>query len=204
MNESDDNFTIVSGTLDDLSSFIKLLLISEPELYQELFGRNYLEILEALFKRQNNNFSYENIIIAKKGDEVLGMLLGYSYEKFVKMIFKSSITFFRVMGCQFFTSLPKFIKLGSSMEKIDKNSFYISNLAVYPEYRRRGIGKKLMTKAEEIAINSECSKICLDVSYENEKAMLFYKSLGFHESGKGKEFKINDKNFSFVRFEKNL
>lgn len=204
MSESYDIFTIVSGKPNDFGEFIRLLLISEPDLYQELFGSNYLEVLEALFKRRGNNFSYENVIFAKNSDIVLGMLLGYSYEKFVRMIFRSSLTFLRVIGWQFFDSLPKFIKLGNSMKKIYKGSFYINNLAVYPEYRGRGIGKKLMKRAEEIAMELGCNKVCLDVSFGNEKAVLFYKSIGFHESGLGKEVRFGGKKFQFIRFEKSL
>ncbi len=199
-----DFFEIVSAVPDDVSDFVKLLLISEPDLYCELFGVNYLDVLVALFKRPNNNFSYENVIFAKRSDEVLGMLLGYSYEKFVRMIFNSSVVFLRVMGLQFFNLLPKFIKLGKSVKKVDRDSFYISNLAVYPEYRGRGVGRKLMEKAAEIAISLRCSKMCLDVSYGNEKAMLFYESLGFYESGTSNEVWIGGKKFRFIRFERYL
>ena len=65
---------------------------------------------------------------------------------------------------------------------------YINNVAVLPEYRRQGIGKKLL-----LALNEECEKrrlsfITLEVRESNEGAIGLYTSLGYEQVGRRKRF----------------
>jgi len=63
----------------------------------------------------------------------------------------------------------------------DKTTFKIERLAVLPEYRHYGIGKKLMDFAySEIVRNS--GKIAqVEIVNENTKLKSWYKSIGFYE-----------------------
>ena len=55
----------------------------------------------------------------------------------------------------------------------------ITNVAVYPEYRRRGIARRLMETALEWTRAQGASKLFLQVSTGNEAARQLYQSLGF-------------------------
>lgn len=56
---------------------------------------------------------------------------------------------------------------------------WINYLAVAPDYRRRGIGRMLMTEAERLLRNEGCPKINLQVREENEAVIEFYRQLGY-------------------------
>ncbi len=61
-------------------------------------------------------------------------------------------------------------------------SYYlIANVAVHPEYRRRGIARKLTTAAIEQARRRRAQSVWLHVRSENNAANDLYRSLGFVE-----------------------
>jgi ribosomal protein S18 acetylase RimI-like enzyme len=55
----------------------------------------------------------------------------------------------------------------------------IHDIVVIPEYRGRGISKKLLAKAEEIAKELGCCKLTLEVLEGNKTAQAAYKAYGF-------------------------
>lgn len=68
---------------------------------------------------------------------------------------------------------------------------YIDNIAVRPDYRRLGIGEKLLKTAQENAFGRKCEFITLEVRRSNEKAISLYKKLGYQTAGERKNFYTN-------------
>ena len=65
---------------------------------------------------------------------------------------------------------------------------HLLNITVNPAVRRRGIGKYLMTAIENIARQSYCQRIILEVRSSNFIAMKLYERLGFELMGQRKEY----------------
>lgn len=57
--------------------------------------------------------------------------------------------------------------------------WYIDILAVYPEYRRLGIGRKLLVEVENLARQQGATKIALNCEKDNTKAYKLYEKLGY-------------------------
>lgn len=55
----------------------------------------------------------------------------------------------------------------------------VDELVVDAEYRGFGIGKMLMEKITQIAIENECKRLELDSSFHRKEAHQFYERLGF-------------------------
>jgi GNAT superfamily N-acetyltransferase len=55
---------------------------------------------------------------------------------------------------------------------------YLEDLFVLPEYRRRGIGKALITKLAQVAVQRGCGRLEWSVLDWNESAQAFYRSMG--------------------------
>lgn len=55
----------------------------------------------------------------------------------------------------------------------------IHDLAVLAEYRGQGIAKRLLLRAEKIAIEKGCCKLTLEVLQGNVKAQAVYRSCGY-------------------------
>lgn len=60
---------------------------------------------------------------------------------------------------------------------------HITNIAVLPEYRNRGIGAMLIDKMVEICKCSEITTMTLEVRVSNTPAINLYKKFGFYSVG---------------------
>lgn len=65
---------------------------------------------------------------------------------------------------------------------------YVTNIGVMPDYRRRGIGRKIVNKLIDFSIEKSLAFLSLEVRVSNTSAINLYKSLGFKEVGKRKNF----------------
>lgn len=61
---------------------------------------------------------------------------------------------------------------------LTKPGIYLEDLFVLPEYRRQGIGKALITKVAQIAVERDCGRLEWSVLDWNEPAKAFYRSMG--------------------------
>jgi GNAT superfamily N-acetyltransferase len=62
-------------------------------------------------------------------------------------------------------------------------SAVIEDVAVDPKWQGRGVGKKMMQYALEIARKAGCYKAALSSNLKRERAHAFYESLGFERHG---------------------
>jgi ribosomal protein S18 acetylase RimI-like enzyme len=69
--------------------------------------------------------------------------------------------------------------VGSIMAGYDGHRGWIYSLAVLPEYRRRGLGSRLMRHAEERLRLLGCPKINLQIMEGNEAVEAFYRNQGY-------------------------
>lgn len=63
------------------------------------------------------------------------------------------------------------------------NEAHITNVAVLPEFRNKGIGKMLLEKMIEVCRCSEIDVMSLEVRKSNEPAKSLYRKHGFREVG---------------------
>ena len=56
---------------------------------------------------------------------------------------------------------------------------WINYLAVHPDYRRKGYGRRLMQHAEALLLELGCPKINLQVRTDNKSVVEFYRRLGY-------------------------
>ncbi len=65
---------------------------------------------------------------------------------------------------------------------------YIANIAVRPEYRRMGLGEKLISAAADGAEKRNCEFITLEVRKSNAPAIALYEKQGYNIAGERKNF----------------
>jgi GNAT superfamily N-acetyltransferase len=61
---------------------------------------------------------------------------------------------------------------------LTKPGIYLEDIFVLPEYRRMGIGKALLTKIAQIAVERDCGRLEWSVLDWNEPAQAFYRRMG--------------------------
>ncbi|WP_317907031.1 GNAT family N-acetyltransferase, partial [Bacillus subtilis] len=68
-------------------------------------------------------------------------------------------------------------------EKMGDESLEIERIYIKNEFQKHGLGKYLFNKAMEIAKELNKKKIWLGVWEKNENAIVFYKKMGFVQTG---------------------
>ena len=61
---------------------------------------------------------------------------------------------------------------------LTKPGIYLEDIFVSPEYRRQGIGKALLTKVAQIAVERDCGRLEWSVLDWNQPAIDFYEKMG--------------------------
>jgi len=79
------------------------------------------------------------------------------------------------------------------------NLFYISKLFVDEKHRNIGLGRKLLTEIENVAIKHSCNTIRLDTL--NKKSHSFYLNYGFEKTMEIKDYM---EGFDLLFFHKNI
>jgi ribosomal-protein-alanine N-acetyltransferase len=64
----------------------------------------------------------------------------------------------------------------------------IANIAVEKDFRRRGIGRKILERIIAYARDKSCLKITLDVRESNREAIDLYNKFGFKIAGRRKKY----------------
>lgn len=68
------------------------------------------------------------------------------------------------------------------------DELHVATIATHPEFRRQGIGKTLLTHALKSAREEGVVRSFLEVRASNQAAIEMYKSFGFVEDGRRKEY----------------
>ncbi len=68
------------------------------------------------------------------------------------------------------------------------NEVYITNIAVFPEYRKNGYGEKLLSRLCYISTAEGAEFVTLEVRKSNKNAIKLYEKCGFERKGERKNF----------------
>ncbi|ALM75568.1 GNAT family N-acetyltransferase [Thermococcus barophilus] len=166
------------GTKEEAEHFARLMELSAPQYFPVLLGPRFRDVFETLFLEKENLFSHEHVVFAVYGGEIAGMLLGYDWKTREREEKRTGWLMLKVLGFDFLRKLPGFIRASFSFGRLEKGDYYISNIAVYPEFRGRKIGKSLMLHAEKRAKDT-AERMALDVEKDNMIAIAVYKKLGY-------------------------
>ena len=65
---------------------------------------------------------------------------------------------------------------------------YVTNVAVFPEYRRRGVAEQLIAVFDSFAQGNHLAFLTLEVRPSNAPAIALYQSFGFEEVGRRRNY----------------
>ncbi len=129
--------------------------------------------------------------------------MGYSWRVAREEEWRTGLLLIKYMKLGFFTRLLSLLKAMSIVGRAEGNEYYVSNVAIYPEFRGNKLGTNLLLKAEEEAKRCGAEKSVLDVKVDNQGAIRLYHRLGYSVAGEPRRAKINRENFAFSRMCKN-
>lgn len=131
-------------------------------------GQSWFEVGRETIRANNDHFShYTNWRVAEFDSRVAGGLNGYVLPKQV--------------DADILADTPEVLRPLNELKAVAGGTWYISVASVFPEFRNRGVGDALLTKAETLARAQEISRLTLMVGSFNEGAQRLYRRFGFAE-----------------------
>ena len=140
--------------------------IEHLELHTSPF--NY-ELIKTLAEREDSQYSYKNCYVCEVDGAVVGAVCSYDGSRLYELR-KALFEELQRKG----TTLNKKIT-----DECESGELYIDSLAVFKEYRGRGIAKALISRVEEKSRELKIPVLGLLVDNENPNAAKLYTSLGF-------------------------
>ncbi|MDY2745473.1 MAG: GNAT family N-acetyltransferase [Methanosphaera sp.] len=173
---------------DDIETIAAWIYSTDTFLFNPLFFNDKIRAITGIERLITSNYSnpyhrdYIIVIYDENPDIIEGVAVSFrgsdiSVEQTIKAM--------RDTSC---TSLPLILQYSVNSRlfasHIRDNDYYLGNLYVNPEYRKNGNGSKLVEKCKQLARQSNCKQILLDVEYTKPYLLDFYAKLGFKKSSK--------------------
>lgn len=194
------HISIVPAAPIDAREFSRLLILS-GELLVAIYDNKTESLIAHLYKQPDNLYSFSNSRFLTVEDKKVGMILGYSQITARNQHQNTNNLMIEYLGFGYYRRLWRMIKAHRAMGSLESNEYGISNIAIVPEFRNRGLGEVLIQEAVRQAQQERCSKLVLDVSASNAAAIRCYAKNGFAVTQKRPPFKVNGRQFIFYKME---
>jgi ribosomal protein S18 acetylase RimI-like enzyme len=183
----------------DAQHIARLVRASAEAFLPALFGPGIPRALEEMAAGRGTLFSHQHAWVAEGSAGVCGMLLGYPGAVKGAQDPRTGLALLGQLRAQMVRRLPALLTMQSTIGRIGKDEYYVSNVAVYPQFRGRGIGSLLIDRAREEAVRAGASVVVLDVETDNPAAQRLYERLGFRVTGETPALFLAGHHFAFRR-----
>lgn len=167
---SEGKVFIRQATVDDalfIANVVAMAIADEGALHAYC-GKDYVSVLAEIASLEDSQYSYRNALIAEVGGRIAGAVVGYDGAALHALRSNTLAVVEKRTG-----------RLPNVVDETEPGECYLDSLAVLPEFRGQGIGRKLVSAfcSRAFAQGHECVGLLVD--YENPKAEKLYSSLGF-------------------------
>jgi len=162
----------------------RLIQMAMGRFGEYIFGNGSLaktlEVLEQLFIAGKHRFSYEHTFLAEEEGIVAGLLLSHPAKNMSHLDMLTAAPLLTVLGFGELLNLSiRMLPLAGGREA-ERDEYYISDLAVFPDFQGQGIGTRLLAFAEDQAAKHGLRKCSLIVALGNAAARRLYLQVGYH------------------------
>jgi ribosomal protein S18 acetylase RimI-like enzyme len=130
-------------------------------------GQSLFEVGRERAAREAGGFSYRNAVVADIDGEIAASLVGYRLDDPYDLDGSLADT-------------PDLVRPLVRLEAKAPGSWYVNVLATFPEFRRQGIGAKLLAIAEKKAREQGAPGLSVIVGSWNQDAGRLYAGAGYH------------------------
>jgi ribosomal protein S18 acetylase RimI-like enzyme len=139
-------------------------------------GQSILELGRERAQREEGGFSYRNAVVAEVGGEIAAALIGYRLDDPYDL---------GDLG-----EVPEVVRPLVKLESHAPGSWYVNVLTTFPEFRRQGIGLKLLDQAEAKALETAAPTLSVIVADWNEPAKRLYARAGYEAEAREPVFRF--------------
>jgi ribosomal protein S18 acetylase RimI-like enzyme len=138
-----------------------------------------LKVIAGFFKKANNRFSHRLTYLAEVDGRTAGLLLVFPGRDTFRLVLPMSWQILSFYNPRELLRLAVRAPLAADGEETRPDEFYVSHLAVLPEFRRQGVGRALLGHADGLARTNGLAKCSLCVDIDNPNAQQLYLSHGY-------------------------
>jgi ribosomal protein S18 acetylase RimI-like enzyme len=163
---------------------VPLLFESAKPYYTAYAGspRRALELLQSVFAEPGHAASYDCCTVAYVNTELVGVVSGFPVEvgdalsrRFIRL------TLPKLPPWRWPGTFRHLRAAGHVAPSPPPGAYYVDALAVAPNWRRRGIARRLLDEAHEQARTAGLDRLALDTGLQNADARRLYEAYGFGE-----------------------
>lgn len=173
---------------DDIDMIASWIYSTDQFSFDALFSNDKIRAVTGITRLINSNYinpyhrKFITVIYDEGSPEIKGICVGF---KGSEITIREAYMAMQDTSC---TNLPRMMQFAVLTEllasKVRSKDYYIGNLYVNPLYRGEQLGTKLVEKAKQMASQSNCNAVLLDVEYSKPYLLDFYKKLGFKRDSK--------------------
>jgi diamine N-acetyltransferase len=162
---------------------IKKCTLEDSRILQEISYETFNET----FKHQNSSENMSAYLVK-----------AFNLKQLEKELSNISSQFFFVYLNNEVAGYLKVNTKDAQSEEMGAESLEIERIYIKNQFQKHGLGKYLLNKAMEIAIEHNKKKIWLGVWEKNENAIAFYKKLGFVQTGAHSFYMGDEEQMDFI------
>jgi ribosomal protein S18 acetylase RimI-like enzyme len=163
---------------------VPLLFASARPYYVAYAGseRRALALLEAVYRESGHAASYACCRVATVGDALVGVMAGFPVGEGDRLARRFvQLTLPKLPPWRWPGTFRHLRAAGAVSPRPPLHAYYVDALAVDPEWRRRGIARRLLEDAEAQARIAGLGAVALDTGLGNADARALYVDYGFRE-----------------------
>ena len=183
MDETQFSLSFCPARPGDASLAAELIAMSDGELGVALFGLGdpVLErhVLTGLYQQNGNRYSYEWGEIAEVSGQAAGLLLAVPGAAIPRLNLGMARQLWRLYGLRCWLEFCRRAVMLASFKEVEPGELMVGNLAVLTQFQGRGIARRLLARAEELARRLGLARLALTVDLGNPRARHIYISAGY-------------------------
>lgn len=198
------NILVRKGKPADAHHFSELVTLTSPTMFPLVFGSTVKNIMKNLFPHKRHYYSFDRAFFAEISGKVVGMAQLQKMPNRKGQTARMSFLLLKYLNWRLPAKVINLLKLDRLIKFVANNDCYISNVAVYPEFRSCGIGKKLLAAIEEEVKSIGKKRVILHAETYNARAISLYERLGYRIESRSPSLRIKNRLFESFKMVKSV
>ena len=199
-----ENIVIRRGKPEDARHFSELVILSSPRVFLLLFGSKVKKVMENIFQHRRHYYSYDSSFFIEVDGKTAGMAQLHRAKPRKREKIKLTFLLLRYLNWRLPRSISSFLRSEKVISNFSGEDCYLSNVAVYPEYRSLGLGSKLLGALEEEIKTIGKNRMVLHADIRNQKAIKLYERLGYKIEARIPPLRIRKERFEYFIMKRTL
>jgi ribosomal protein S18 acetylase RimI-like enzyme len=158
--------------------------------------------MKKIFPHKRHYYSYDRSFFIDVDGKTAGMAQLHRFRPRTREKFNLAYLLARHMNWRLPASVSALLRSEKIINGFSGRECYLSNVAVYPEYRSLGLGSRLLGAIEEEVKGVGKNRMVLHADVTNHGAIKLYEKLGYRIEEKAPALKIRNKRFEYLVIKK--